>query len=517
MPNFLSGLISNRITILIFSVLSPFLIINQYYFPFFGLAVFGIIYVSVILIAKSKISFTDWLFAAISILMALNFAFKTSWLVLFLSFCLYCYSTSWLVYKPSQNLFLRLVYILFPFAEATLNVWTTKDSLPKLVDLKQKSTTQISFFTTQLPKYLINLGITLVVLLIIIPLLSYSNPYFGSFFTELFNNIYRFLSDILSFATIFRILLAVYLYNFLPRLICFCQKLEQDIDEPQEFDLTFPKIAVALTLLVFLIAQVQTYFNPNLLQNTAGKMANEIFFHLSVVCIIVFFLILINLKNKTLTKIASYTLLLQTCFLSVIAFNSDWTYVFNWGLTHKRLYGFALVALVITFILTLLNGLIRQSHQLSHNIALAFCLIFGVTNLINFDYFIYRTPPRETTGVELDYVSAMSLDSYSLAKEYPKQLTKYQELQTQSSYDYSCSDINWFDRNYSQISYLQKKYKETQFLSFNYNEYANWLLIKDLKIMNKSEFKYYKSDYKADYFDNKTNNKGCYVRSKDII
>jgi Domain of unknown function (DUF4173) len=325
------------------------------------------------------------------------------------------------------------------------------------------------------------------------------------------------LVDIFSFATIFRILLAIYLYSFLPRLICWVQKPVVKVEESQEFDLTFPKVAVAITLFAFLIAQIQTYFNPSLLGKSAGNVANEIFFHLSIVCLIVFILILINLKNKLLTKIASYLLLLQACFLSLIAFNSDWNYYLNWGLTHKRFYGFAVVALVAALILVLLNSLIRRSHQLSQNIAIAFCLVFAITNLVNFDYFIYRNPPLETAGIELDYVSAMSLDSYSLKSEYQKQLIKYQELQKQPSYDYSCRDVSWFEKNYNQIRYLQNKYKEGQFLSFNYNEFANWLQVKDLKLMDKNNFKYYKDANNPGRVNSSNHNQGCYKRSQNVF
>jgi Domain of unknown function (DUF4173) len=485
MSSYLFNVLSNRVTLLILSITSSFLLVNQNYFPFFGWTIFGIIYVGAILVAKPRISFSDWFFAIISVLTCVNFTFKTSLLVLFFFFCLYVYSTSWLISKAPKNLFYKVLHLIFPFVKALLEPLITRDTLPKLIDSKQKTNQNTKLLLSNLPKYAINSGITLIVLAIIIPLLSYSNPYFGSFFTQLINTIERFIQDIFSFSTIFRIFVAIFLYNFLPRLICFCRQQTEEVEESQEFDLTFPKFAVVITLSAFLIAQVQTYFNPKLIENTAGKIANEIFFHLSVVCLVIFILILINLKNKLFTKIASWILILQTFLLSLIAFNSDWNYYVNWGLTHKRLYGFAVVCLVISIILVFIFSLIKKVKYTSKYIALSFCLIFGITNLINFDYLIYKNPPlelRDVVRVELNYISAMNLDSYSLNQEYQKQYPKYLELNKSGNYDYRCAEVRWFDSNSNQIRYLQNKYSSIQLLSFNYNEYANWLTIKDTKL-----------------------------------
>jgi hypothetical protein len=298
--------------------------------------------------------------------------------------------------------------------------------------------------------------------------------------------------------------------------------VEKEPQDTREIQIPFPKIAVIVTLLVFFGAQIQTYFNPNLLQTTNGKIANEIFFHLSVVCFVIFSLLLFNLKSKLLAKISSVVLLLQTSALAYFAYNSDWNYVVDWGLTHKRLYGFSSVALVISLILVFTFCLVRKSSGVYKYLSVAFCLVLAVTNLINFDYLIYRNPPLESGGIELDYVSRMSLDSYSVKKEYEKQSAKF--LEQNKDYAGGCSDKGWLRENYNQIEYLQKKYSQARVFSFNWNEYQNWLQVRDIKLFEKklldnrsdnSEFIYNEDGIAStnpNYVEPRTD---CYFRSNN--
>ena len=510
MTNTFSKFAQNRLFILGLSGVISILCIHQEDFPFLGWTISGILFIFFILFSKSKNTFLDYFFAIVSTLAIVNFAFKTSFLVLFFSFSSFIYSTSWLISKTNQSQVLSLLHLFLPFGKSFFDVWSTPDNLPKIKNLLQKTDTKENSPKIFTKENIINVTITFVVLLIILPLLSYSNPYFGQYISSIFESFFRFIADIFSISTIWRILIAVYLYSYLPRLYCHCQKTTEIESIPQtEFEINLPKISVIVTLFAFFIAQVQTYFNPNLLQNSSGKLANEIFFHLSIVCLIVFVLLYINLKNKLIAKICSIILLVQTTILTFIAFNSDWSYSIEWGLTHKRLYGFGILGFVLSCVVIFTILIFLNKGKIINYLAVAFCTIFAITNLINFDYFIYRNPPKESKGIELDYVSAMNLDSYSLKQEYEKQLPSMiksnQSIPGSSTY---CLNDNWMRENYRKIEYLQQKY-ETKYLSFsafNWNEYQNYLSIKNTKLLYGTDlFKY----------ENR-NNPDCYTRYNKI-
>ena len=270
---------------------------------------------------------------------------------------------------------------------------------------------------------------------------------------------------------------------YLPRLFCYSQKDSLQSRKLVEFNIPIPKLAIILSLGGFLVAQLQVYLNPQLLGLTAGNQAREIFFHLSAVCLIVFLLLYINLKKNLLAKITSILLLIQSVFLVGIAFNSDWNYVNSWGLTHLRLYGFSLIALIFGFVLVFGALMIPVFKNISKNIgltqllALVFCFVLVITNVLNFDAMIYKNPPRETQGVAYSYIARMSLDSMSLAREY--QLVKeVTELQVKPSG--FCADRSYYNEN--TIEYLQTKYSKFQFISFNWNEYQNYRMIKDIAV-----------------------------------
>jgi Domain of unknown function (DUF4173) len=485
----MSKLLGNRLLYAVLAIILPFAIVNQYYFNFLGLALVGIIWTLFVILSKPLLTITDYIFAGVSILSSIAIGLYTSWLVILFSLFTFVYSLSWLTIKPQDNKFLKILHLFAPWLIAFFVVWSSKDTLSSLKSNFNNKHSESTKSNSTFEKNLLNVIITFLVIIVILPLLSYSNPYFGSFVEEFFKNVTNFFKDFLSIFTIVKILIGVYIYNVLPRIFCFLQSYkEPKYTAEKEFDLSMPKTAVAITLGFFLFSQLKTYLNPELLMTTSGKIANEVFFHLSVVCLIVFVLIFVNLKYKFVTKCTNVVLIIQTLFLVGIAYNSDWSYVTNWGLTHKRLYGFAVVAMIFGFALVFLAYLKNKSYNPEKYIAIVFCVILCFTNLANFDYQIYRNPPRESLGIELDYISAMSLDSMSLDKEYANSITKFNNIS--QNYSYSCLEKNWADRNIGNYNYLTEKYKSSQILSFNWSEYQNYLLIKNLSKIDQNEMKF---------------------------
>ncbi len=368
-------------------------------------------------------------------------------------------------------------------------VWNTPDTLPKIKDLFQKELTEnskpniIQKFFGHSNSLIWNLLITSVVLIIILPLLSYSNPYFAQFISGIYESTIRWILEFFNWTIICRVLIFFYFLAYLPRLLCYYQKDIPENRETREFNIPIPKLAIILSLGGFLIAQLQVYLNPQLLGLTAGNQAREIFFHLSAVCLIVFLLLYINLKKNLLARVTSALLLIQSAFLVGIAFNSDWNYVNSWGLTHLRLYGFSLIALIVGCVLVFGASMIpvfkdfSKRIGLTQTLALVFCFVLVVTNVINFDAMIYKNPPRETQGIAYSYIASMSIDSMSLAREY-ELVKEVKELRVKPSG--FCADRSYYNEN--TIKYLQAKYSKFQFISFNWNEYQNYYMVKDIAV-----------------------------------
>jgi Domain of unknown function (DUF4173) len=498
------SILQNRFFYWILAIIIPLIAINNTYFPFSGVAAAGILLTVFTLLSKPKITKIDWIFALVAIVSALNFFFKTSFLPLFFSGFLWFYSSSWLVDKGIS----RTINMFIPWVYSFFSVWGTKDTLPKLNFSQNKKLNEI--LQKKSSAYLINLVIAIGVLALIVPFLSMSNAYFGTFTTQIFDGIRTFLNSIfgnigpLSFL---QILVFIFLVNFLPRQFLFLQKPElNEQAEKSEFSLFVAKCAVAVTLCVFLFVQVQTSLNPALLNDSPGKVVNEIFFYLSVVCFVVFGLLYINLRSSLWTKITSGILLIQAFLLGLIAFKSDWTYIMDWGLTHKRLYGLAVLTIILFNIIIFASYLVAKKlvkYNLPVILTLTFCIIGTITNSINLDYIIYRNTPKESQGVELNYISEMSLDSYSLKSEFEKQYND------SGNYDQTCINYSWLGTNYRKIVYLKEKYSKPQVLGFNYIEFQNYLDIKDIKLPMQEDLwknynpnstaKCYQTDFQRNY------------------
>ena len=482
-----------------FAILIPLLAVNNSYFPFSGIAIAGIMLTIFSILAKPKVTTTDGIFALVAFVSALNFAVQTSSLTLFFSFVLWFYSSSWLVDKGTS----KTINMFLPWIFSFFDIWGTKDTLPKLdFNFGPKYNT---FVSRNMNQYLVNASIAVFVLLLIAPFLIMSNSYFGTFVNQNLEAIKSFLNTIfgnLGVFTIIQVFVFVFLVNFLPRQYLFLQKPDPvETSEKPEFSLLVAKCTVAVTLSIFLFAQVQTYLHPELLNLSAGKIANEVFFYLSVVCFVVFGLLYINLRHNFWAKITSIILLIQAFLLGLVAFNSDWSYVRDWGLTHKRLYGFFVLIIVLADIVIFIFYLISKNAKkfnLPIVLTTTFCVITAITNTINFDYLIYRNPPKESIGIERNYISTMSLDSYSLRSEYQKQ---YDESATLGE---ACINSSWLGLNYEKIKYLQNKYSTLQILGFSYNEYQNYQDVKDLKL----------PDYKDLWRINPNPTKSCYQRDR---
>jgi hypothetical protein len=486
--------------ILAYSIVASLLLVSDNYFNYIGWFVFGVAQTCITLYFKNKRTVLDWFFGTIALLSALNFVFYTNFFTLLFSAIIYLYSSGWLINKLSSDRFMQVVHLIMPYLSSYTNIMQFKyknDQPTGLLNDKETTKPKISETIDINPIKSVNWGqitfsivVTAVVLSIILPLLSFANPQFGLYIKNLFElqwirNTFDWLfENIFSFTMIFRVLVFAFVYNLLPKLISFCKNQKDvELEEKKDSELSIPKIVTVFTLFAFLAVQVQTTLNPSLLTKAAGDVANETFFQLSIVCFVAFGLIYLNYKDKLATKIWSLILLAQTLLLGMIAFHSNWSYVINWGLTHKRLYGFSVLGVVLVIIAVFGYFAYHNSRKLVQGLAVVFCLISVITNMVNMDKLIYENPPKEAAGVEQNYVNGLGLDAGNLKARYSNTAQKYELISKTGNISNSCSETNWL-RNYNtQIQYLRDKYSTFRFLDWNYSEFINYLEVKDVNLV----------------------------------
>ena len=274
--------------------------------------------------------------------------------------------------------------------------------------------------------------ITFAILVIVIPLLSYSNPIFGNLVDNINNSITALLKSIinLDIAFIFRLMVFLLFFGVIPRIITINEdgskytKMKSLKNIWSNTSLNIPKIALIIILSIFFITQIQLYFSTPETLETLGysnsEYAREVFGQLTIVAFIGLSLIYFNSKDSKLSKSLDYVLALMGIFLTLMALKSVNDYVTNWGFTHKRLHGYIGVIWSIgAFILSIYKTRYRQQKTmfLSNLILLTTSAILTI-NILNFDYIIYHyNQTRTHEGTDYLYFMDLSTDSRSYKEQ----------------------------------------------------------------------------------------------------
>jgi hypothetical protein len=336
---------------------------------------------------------------------------------------------------------------------------------------------------------LLSTFITLLFLIITIPLLASANP----FFNQLLENLLNFL-NLMSFIHYFneeqiminivRFFVLIFLVYALPRaLTASVNKIEtQQVNLSLPVNYLIPKVAMALVLIVFFITQAQLYFaTPLVLQSmgyTNSRLTNEVFFQVTIVAGIVFFLAFLDTERKKWNKRLTYFLILESFFLVGIAFKSVVDYSFLYGFTEKRLWGYATMSWLTGSLFLFLYYYKKEIPQLRFfQLVLTYTIIIllGI-NISNFDYLIaHFSNARTQSGIDYAYMSRLSSDS----EFYPETLTNL-VMQIDESDKQEPQKIRAVNIVLKKIDFLKQKYQNTSINSFNVSEYREYLRIKDI-------------------------------------
>lgn len=457
-------------------------------FPHFGVALTGITVSTLLFFKKKEKSLDSILWYVLSLLFSLFILIRVNPFLTLLNFAsiTYCLSLMALSKKAFQSL---INIFLSPF---TTFVGTLETSI-KVASAKVNS----------LVKVIGSLTISVVVLIVIIPILSSANPIFGDVFQGVFDFVERLFELDIEFIVTngFRIVFFLLFIFLIPKLIAFSNskrvpKFGFDSLEKMVFDIGFglPKIATIAVLLVFFVTQIQLYFSSSetlqALGYTHSEYAREVFAHLSVVTIVSFLLIYFDRAKDKLSQLTTYILIVQMIFLNLMALKSVNDYISAWGLTHKRLYGLAVVFCLFGLITLFLYIIVKRKTRdtFLQYAALLTGVLLLVINFLNFDRLIYHHG-KSTTGQGIDhlYLAKLSPDAGSY-KDHLEILTKIKEKEGLVGDNQTAATIL-----VGKVQRLQKQYESFDIRGFNWSSYREYLSIKD---------------YDSDFLDNLLVNTG---------
>lgn len=341
-------------------------------------------------------------------------------------------------------------------------------------------------------EYTTSIIVTAIVMLATIPLLASANPLFNNLLKQLFELLHLdglwkfFLTDSIAIylLRIFALLILTYM---IPRVLTVMEKSVKEYVTIPEFSINYliPKIALAGTLVVFFITQMQLYFaSAELLKSlgyTNAQLTQEVFAQVTLVAFIVLLLTYLDKSRKKWNSRLTYFLLLEAFFLIGIAFKSVYDYSAIYGYTQKRLWGYAsmswlagaLFAYVYHFYKkTSVQEFIKQMLSFS-------VIIIVIINLLNFDRIIYTTAKPSPGGeVDYKYLSQRSADAYYYNELLPRLIKDIKKSKVPDK-----SKIQAAQNILRSINRLRNKYGQNGYLnSFNITEYQEYQATRGINV-----------------------------------
>ena len=457
------------------SAFYSYLLVNSSTFPYLGLFIFLASITGVIYFFKQHRNLSVHLLAASAVILSTFIFARSNVFLIFLDLVLIVYLLSLLVsYKEKNKWTLISIFInplkVFGHVLSTKNIFEFDASRLKSIDLSKFSFSKIFISTV----------ITILLLLVIVPLLSSTNPIFKDFIIWLLSlldiseyvieYLVKLLKNLVAF-WIFYTLISKTISHLLSDKNIENIKTENSLKEY----LGTPKIIVGIVLLTFFISQIKLYSLSGDELATLGyshsHYTREIFAQLSIVAGIIFFLLYNSKHSRLWEKTTNYFLIIEGIFLTFIAQKSVVDYIQTWGFTIKRLYGLTgVIWLFAVFFILLIYFAFKKSRSFlvraMFSITTALLIII---NYANFDYIIYHYGKSTTqAGTDYGYLAELSYDSEGHA-----------ELLDELSKNCLSEDIPRYNSPIYYLENLEMKYENLDIRTFNLSEYKTYLVVAD--------------------------------------
>lgn len=212
-----------------------------------------------------------------------------------------------------------------------------------------------------------------------------------------------------------------------------------------DFPLLLPKIATALLCTAFIVTHGLMLVNPQAVLSKIGvthsQTTREIFGQMALASFISLGLITLRRDQKRASNVLSLALLMCVVVLTTIGLQSDYQYIAQFGLTHKRLYGLASVGWLYAVSSLVLYWLNKGGEFVVTRGAVGITIaVLLLINLVNFDGLIATYSPRITQeGTDYSYLA------YNLSADAGPMWEHYMEVKKQ----YLTGDA---DGNYEPLS-----------------------------------------------------------------
>ena len=345
----------------------------------------------------------------------------------------------------------------------------------------------------------VGLAISAALLAVVLPLLSSANPIFAQWLNALANflSIERLIEQFFSGIDVFvlQILGWVFFAFIIPRMLLFSNSTKKPYItvslSGERYSLLIPKIVMTAVLAIFFISQTQLYFaDAAMLQNlgyTNSQYAREVFGQLFVVGLLLLGLLYNDQQRSKNSRIISALLLAELVFLTLIGLKSVIDYSALYGLTFKRLWGYAGIAWMFSALGIFGYWYYRKlsSTFFVRSISILSIAILLAINIVNFDrlIFLYR-PTTAVTGVDYSYLVSLSTD----AGIYSQLYNQLHERSDNAVVDQSNPDAwppeRWdFLRVAETINKLQYEYTDQfNWRSFNWSRYQEYQRVKNVPV-----------------------------------
>lgn len=459
--------------------------------PYFGLSLCFALLATAVFVGKES---TSWLVRTLygfCLILCACLIFRSNEFLTFLNLLAIVFAGSLmsLLPKSEESLIPGLVAVAMAPVHATLQAakarYSYKWSLPKTGLMAETMNREIPIAN------LFSIGLSLVLLIIIVPLLASANLLFAEWVRAILDwfaqiKIWEWFkfdnAAIWGFRVVFFLVGAV----LIPRLVQIAKtggfyEVGMLSQKPPLF---LPKLTVISVLGIFFLSQAKVYFSSSdqllALGYSHSEYAREIFAQLSVVAGIVLGLLYNDFHAKKSQRWLSYILFLQALFLTAIAFKSVFDYSAYWGLTHKRLWGFTGVFWLTGALLSYMYWFQKMAKPATFVVGLVLLSLgtLVMVNISNFDYLIYHYAKSTThDGTDYRYLSLLSSDALS----YRDQL---QVLSVLPQADITAKKLsNWYAAGNSvafKVRQLQVIYEKFDWRTFNVATFQQYYQVRDL-------------------------------------
>ncbi|KKR10842.1 MAG: hypothetical protein UT39_C0014G0031 [Candidatus Woesebacteria bacterium GW2011_GWA1_39_21] len=473
--------------IAILSFLISYLIVTIGHFPHLGFAVsFSLFIILAYKLIKDKEKGTRLYFTFTLVFSALIFVRSEPLITFFNLIAVFVFTILTLLPKASGELYFS--DFLYGSGKFLLKSFFAKESQYSLSLHEQKNELSL----VKVGEWVFGVFISLILAAIVLPLLSSANPFFKNLVDSAMRAVnlenwlkYFGYQNVLLW--LLRLLFFVIFIFLLPKLLTLINSKDNYkvpyLAFQNKLPLSIPKFFIALVVFVFFFTQIQFYFAGDATLSGMGmshsQRTREVFTQLSLVAGIILLLVYNAGGTDRFNRISNWLLGVQGVFLTLMAYNSVFSYISAWGLTYKRLYGLAFATWVVgIFVLFFINY--KKGTSLSWFVKKSILysgILLILVNILNFDYLIYHFGKSKTgQGVDYRYLSTLSPDSLS----YQEQFDRLEKIYIADNYQTVLKNGETPLVIFNRIQRLQTKYSQFNFRSFNLLDYLQYLKIKSL-------------------------------------